>query len=446
VGGRIVRLSATLAVLVGFPLTGWAATGGSSAARVRNPIKHVVILFQENHSFDNVLGKLCVEDARCDGTTTGLLSDGSTIPLPPQPDVVPQAVHDVASQTKAIDGGKMDKFDKTAGCSAKSGYTCFDQVDPSQIPDLAALARAFAISDHTFEDGPMPSWGSHLDLVTTSLDGFDGNGPTANQQGASGQGCDSGLDTLWQASPTDTPILVPACVPKPDGSGAYRPTPVPWVPTLMDRLTAAGKSWLLYGALRGTSSYGWSICPVFADCVYSSQDENLVDRGQVLTDAAAGTLPNVSIVIPTEPNSQHNFWSMQQGDNWIGSVVSAIMDGPDWGSTAIFITYDDCGCFYDHVAPPLGLGVRVPMVIVSPYARAGYTDSRPASFASLLSFIEHRFGKVKPLSSVDANAYDYANSFDYGQTPLRPIPLAQHPISPAEQEYLREHPAPPDST
>jgi hypothetical protein len=86
------------------------------------------------------------------------------------------------------------------------------------------------------------------------------------------------------------------------------------------------------------------------------------------------------------------------------------------------------------------------MVIVSPYAKPGYTDSTPASFASLLSYIEHRFGKVKPLSSVDANAYGFANSFDYGQTPLKPIPLEQHPISPAEQEYLREHPAPPDST
>jgi phospholipase C len=121
------------------------------------------------------------------------------------------------------------------------------------------------------------------------------------------------------------------------------------------------------------------------------------------------------------------------------------MNGPDWGSTAIFITYDDCGCFYDHVPPPPGLGIRVPMVIVSPYARAGYTDHDTASFASLLAFIEHAF-RLKPLGPADANAYDYSNSFDYGQSRLPPIPLAQHPLPPAEREYLREHPAPPDST
>src|SRR5439155_1658622 len=90
---------------------------------------------------------------------------------------------------------------------------------------------------------------------------------------------------------------------------------------------------------------------------------------QVIDDATNGTLPTVSIVTPTNSKSQHNFYSMKMGDNWIGQVVQAIENGPQWSSTAIFITYDDCGCFYDHVAPPAGLGIRVPMVIVSPYAK-----------------------------------------------------------------------------
>src|SRR3954463_772260 len=84
---------------------------------------------------------------------------------------------------------------------------------------------------------------------------------------------------------------------------------------------------------------------------------------QVITDGQAGTLPNLSLVIPCCGNSQHNGdESTLQGDNWIGQVVSAVMHGPQWRSTAIFITYDDCGCFYDHVLPPAGQGVRVPMV------------------------------------------------------------------------------------
>jgi Phosphoesterase family len=79
-----------------------------------------------------------------------------------------------------------------------------------------------------------------------------------------------------------------------------------------------------------------------------------------LTAAAAGTLPNLSIVTTTAKNSQHNNYSMPRGDNWIGQAVQAVMNGPDWASTAIFITYDDCGCFYDHVTPPPGMGIRVP--------------------------------------------------------------------------------------
>ena len=109
---------------------------------------------------------------------------------------------------------------------------------------------------------------------------------------------------------------------------------------------------------------------------------------------------------------------MAVGDNWIGQVVSAIQSGPDWASTAIFITYDDCGCFYDHVPPPNSeWGIRVPMVIVSPYARAGYTDSNDATYASMLAFAEGTLG-LTPLNNTDATAYNYSNAFDYTQPPL----------------------------
>lgn len=104
---------------------------------------------------------------------------------------------------------------------------------------------------------------------------------------------------------------------------------------------------------------------------------------------------------------------MAVGDNWIGSVVSAIQHGADWPSTAIFITYDDCGCFYDHVPPPNGkLGVRLPMVIVSPYAKPAFTDSNDVGFVGMLAFVEHNFGQPA-LAADDAAAYDYAESFDY---------------------------------
>jgi phospholipase C len=134
---------------------------------------------------------------------------------------------------------------------------------------------------------------------------------------------------------------------------------------------------------------------------------------------------------------------MTVGDNWIGQVVGAIMNGPQWGSTAIFITWDDCGCFYDHVAPPPGLGIREPMVIVSPYAKPGFTDSNTASFASMLAFTEHTFG-LPPLGIADATAYDYSASFDFGKAPLPPITLSRHKLPPGVERWLKTHPPDPN--
>jgi phospholipase C len=136
---------------------------------------------------------------------------------------------------------------------------------------------------------------------------------------------------------------------------------------------------------------------------------------------------------------------MAQGDNWIGQVVSAIENGPDWGSTAIFITYDDCGCFYDHVAPPAGLGIRVPMVIASPYAKPRFVDSHKASFASLLAFTEHTFG-LPSLGGKDSSAYDYSDAFNYSQTPNPPTAMTQTRLSAQERHRLRTIPHPEEGT
>jgi len=371
-------------------------------------------------------------------------SDGMIQQLQPAPDIVPPVAHNGYLQDRAIDGGKMDKFDKIAGCGPGYNYACYMQYTPEQIPNLAALARAFVISDRTFESETVQSWGSHLGLVAAQLNGFVGDGTTGGGGvKGGGEGCDSTADTDWRPAPKADPISVPACVPKPDGSGPYRPSPVQWVPTIMDRLKKKGLSWRIYAPPKGDQWYGWAICPVFADCIFSRQARNLRPPDQVIADAAANNLPRFSIVIPHYGDSQHNSTSMLKGDNWIGSVVGAIMSSSQWASTAIFITYDDCGCFYDHVPPPPGLGIREPMVIVSPWARPGFTDSTTASFASMLAFVEHAYG-LAPLWETDANAYDYSGAFDFGQQPLAPIKLEQHPLPAWEKAWLREHPPPRD--
>jgi phospholipase C len=434
--GRLVALVATLGLSFAAPAHG-------------TPIQHVVVIDQENHSFDNVLGRLCPR-LGCDGATTGKLPDGRTIRLGKATDIVPNVVHSTKAQATAIDGGKMDGFANVGGCGADTKYRCLTQFTPSQIPNLADLATKFAVSDRTFELNAIPSWGAHIELVAAKLDGFTGDNPTGTT--SIGWGCDSNKDAPWRATPSSPIQSQPSCIPDynldptafPFG-GAYRSTPVKPIPTIMDELDQAGLGWRFYSSTNPDSGYSWATCPTFAECLYTDQHTNLVPRNDVLADAQAGSLPAFSLVLPNNTLSQHNSFSMATGDNWIGQVVSAIENGPDWGSTAIFITYDDCGCFYDHVAPPPGLGIRVPMVIVSPYAKSGFVDSNRASFASLLAFTEHTFG-LPTLGGKDSTAYDYSNAFDYGQTPNGPATMTQTSISTQERQTLKTMPHPQDGS
>lgn len=126
-------------------------------------------------------------------------------------------------------------------------------------------------------------------------------------------------------------------------------------------------------------------------------------------------------------------------DNYIGQLVSAVGAGPEWSSSAIFITFDDFGGFYDQLAPSRNpddtlQGPRLPLIIVSPYARAGYTDTTSTTYAGVLAYVEHNFG-LSALSVNDLDAYDFSDAFDYAQSPLRPAHLSQRPL-PASARHI----------
>ena len=427
----------------------------------RNPIEHVVLFFQENHSFDETLGVYCQTRAvPCDGYTGPVtLADGTTAPQTHSPDVVPIVDHSVAGQQAAQNGGRMDGWASLRGCEAPT-YNCLSYYTPADIPNLTALADHYAVSDRTFSFADSSSFGGHLYAATADLDGFTGDIPkkAPGVPIGPGWGCDSNRITDW-TGPDGVEIQVPSCVPNSDGSGPFRASPVPHIDTVFDQLQEVGKSWRIYGAPsqdpdnpHGGGGYGWSICPTFADCLYSPQRANLVNSTQILADAANGTLPSYSVITPSGASanlvgtdtSQHNQASMAAGDDWIGRVLTALQSSPQWGSTAVFITYDDCGCFYDHVPPPLNPdgtrgGVRLPMVVASPWVRAGYDDSTPTSLAGVLAFAEHVLG-VEPMNVNDAQAYPYAGMFNFSQRPLTTIPMTHPPIPPASVAYAAAHP------
>src|SRR4051812_30039048 len=160
-----ITLSSLLAVGLAVGADPVAPVAPAAASTGPVPIKHVIMIFQENHSFDETLGAVCLETSpkRCDGYVGPVtLRGGIVVPTKVSPDKVPLAGHGVTSQTKAINGGLMDGWASVGHCKAKDNYACVTHYEPSQIPNLAALARQFTISDRTFSMMRSPSFGGHL--------------------------------------------------------------------------------------------------------------------------------------------------------------------------------------------------------------------------------------------------------------------------------------------
>jgi phospholipase C len=459
-----------------------------AAATTPSPIQHVVIIDMENQSFDSVFGKFCAELAAgkviragtndaCDGATMGTLSTGAKRALTLEPDHGLTINHSYANQIAAIHGGRMDGFDKISpGCTPTSSpaYGCYTQFNPllgtcgsggaTCVPNGFTFAEQYALSDRMFELRATPSWAGHMVLGSATIERFVGELPNKSPLWTSSMpndwGCDSGYWAPWLEN--GARIKVPSCIPDAGGSlgpvwdgTAYARAPhAYYVPTIFDRLDAAGLSWRIY-----QDQPLWSICPTFQECL-DSQTSHVKLGPQLFTDTTNHALPAVSWVIPKGTVSEHQPQSASKGDAWLGQVVSAIQgDSADWPTTAVFITWDDCGCFYDHVNPitySAKWGVRVPLLAVSPYARTGFTDHTPATFASLLTFIEHNFS-LAPLNPCAAApdpacsddvigttgtpAYDLSGMFDFSRIPRLALPnlVRSVHLSRATRRYLAAH-------
>lgn len=451
------RWQVLIAFGVALPAVAATMLGGSATPAAQSasiPVEHIVVILQENHSFNNVLGKLCLEEHKeCEATEVGRNKAGEEVPLKEAPDIVPEISHSQEAQLTAMDGGKMDGFEQVSGCAAPT-RNCYSIYTPKEIPSLSALAKGGAISDAFFSRDIVPSWGGHLDFFAQTLDGFVGNNPKhvrgAPRKGP-GWGCNSNLNAEWINPETHQELSEPSCVPNKNGEGAYRPTPVPYVPTVADRLEEAGRTWGIYGATnpeekKQVGPYKWTICPTFAECLYGPQKNFMHESTQLFEDAKDGKLPSFAILTPsggvTGQTSQHNGTSMKLGDKYIGEQVSAIENGPDGKSTTIFIYYDDCGCFYDSVTPPSGLGIRLPLVIVSPYAKKGFVDHHIATNSSILAYMESVLG-VNPVDSRDQTAYNFSEAFDYSQTPSPPFKFTGESVP---KGSLNLPPPPPDES
>jgi phospholipase C len=231
----------------------------------------------------------------------------------------------------------------------------------------------------------------------------------------------------------------------PDRQVPYSYEVVCWNPTTLgDERDGAGISWAYYAVSYGSNYPGiWSAYQAIQH-IYEGADwkkDVISPPSQVLTDAANGNLRTVSWVTPTCANSDHAGCDSATGPSWVASVVNAIGESKYWKSTAIFLFWDDYGGWYDPEPPAYvdydGLGMRIPMVIISPYARKGHISEVHYEHGSILRFIEDLFGLAQ-LSASDTRATSpAADCFDFNQRPLK-----FKKISAPKDEYYFLHQAP----
>jgi phospholipase C len=395
-------------------------------------IRHVIVIMQENRSFDSYFGTypgadgipaaVCLHDPR---------RGGCQKPYADHHDQNFNQPHGAGGFHADVNGGKMNGFVAESESQCKPGKPCRVDVmgyhTGSDIRNYWAYAANFVLNDHMFESSH--SWSTPAHLYEVS--------------GWSAQ-CARPGDPMSCFS-VDYPIKRSASHPAP-----YAWTDLTW---LLHKRHVRWSYYLDHGAYSSNNHAGvpliWNVLPGFTDVRADHQLASIRRLSVFMAQAKAGTLPKVSWISPNRRDSEHGPALISTGQAYVTRIINAVMRSPDWNSSAIFLAWDDWGGFYDNVSPPhvdgRGYGIRVPALVISPYARRGYIDHQRLSFDAYLKFIEDDFlggarlnpatdGRRDSRPDVRERAAVLGNlvrDFDFSQTPLPPLIL---------------NPCPPDTT
>jgi phospholipase C len=434
-------------------------------------IQHVVVIMQENRSFDTYFGTYPGADGfpMAHGAPAACVPDpeshGCDRPFHDTADLDHGGPHGQANATADVDGGRMDGFVAQAergrkGCSDVNDPVCTQGSGPPdvmgyhdgrELPNYWAYARNFGLQDHMFE--PNASWSlpEHLFQVSewsARCTEHDNPGSCVNAVQDPGRPPGAGRRRKHRRRAPSAPAAAPI----------YAWTDLTYL------LHKNGVSWGYY-VVKGTepdcrddkavacaperqnaSTPGiWNPLPYFDTVKADGELGNIQSVENFYAAAKRGALPAVSWVVPSGPVSEHPPGLVSAGQAYVTSLVDAVMRGPAWGSTAIFLAWDDWGGFYDHVKPPTvdenGYGLRVPGLVISPYARRGMIDHQTLSFDAYDKFIEDDFlhgqrldprtdGRPDPRPDVREDVKvlgDLSKEFDFTQQPLPPLVLPVRP-------------------
>jgi len=451
----------TLLSVAGFLLSFNACGGSGGSAKTPPPssplIQHVVVIFQENRTPDNLFHDPVLIGRGADIASSGVNSKGQTIPLSPidlANDYDPNHSH--YSFLAMYDGGKMDGADLVGVGCAKGAQNCpppnpeFMYVNPSDVQPYFQLAEQYTFGDRMFQTNQGPSFPAHQFIISGT------SAPTATSNLFAAENVGGGGNAGCIAAPGTTVVMI-----DPSGSQSSSQYPCFEHSTLTDLLDAKSISWRYYAPSAGSIWTGpdaiQHICQAQTQngqlvCTGSAWSNVIIPQTQVLTDLANNQLAAVSWVIPDGKASDHAQSNDGSGPSWVASIVNAIGNSSYWPNTAIIITWDDWGGWYDHVAPPQVLvncaqwgcgyvyGFRVPLIVVSPYARAAYLSHTPHDFGSILRFIEETFS-LPSLGYADAYADDLSDCFNFNQTPLT---FQAIPAAVSAEQFLNDRRPPTD--
>jgi phospholipase C len=407
-------------------------TGAPPAIETRWPISRVIYLMLENRSFDNLFGKY---GKGSDGATTGV-NLGQEAPLGPCPQwLAGDLPHDHAAAINCLNGGKLDGF---AG-GAYGQFFSYTQFDRQDLPNYWKWADEFVLCDHFFASAFGPSHPNHLFAIAGQSGGTFDNPENIevkrlpDRKVIKSWGCDAYGDGVFIFTKDQ------------QGNLAKHNTCFDFK-TVGEQLSEKKIDWAMYAADPTQSGYFWNAYNAIGNVFHTDMfHEHTRSVDNFVTDIKKGVLPSVTWIMPRFEQSDHPPWNSAFSHNWVTDIVNALMASPMWEHTALFITWDEWGGFYDHVAPKqiddIGLGFRVPMLVLSPYARKGYVDDAVGEFSTPLRLIADNWD-LPYLTDRIRKTHNFEHVFDFKQQPRKPdgpfprITVARNPWK------LPEHYAP----
>jgi phospholipase C len=375
------------------------------------PIKRVVYVMLENRSFDNMFGAF----PGVEGTSMGV-AFGDEKPLIPCPDWLPGDIpHDLSAHLKNENGGAQDGF----AIGAFGDPYAYSQFSERDIPAYWKWAREYAICDHFFASQAGPSFANHLWFVAGSAGGAIENPENIKVRREPGGkqfkswGCDAyGPDVFVFVQDEHGHIT--------KHDTCFR------LPNMGEKLSERDIDWAFYSAKRTQPGYIWQAYSAI-ESVYHNEElwsEHIWPVDDLMRDVHAGALPSVTWVTPRFQLSDHPPYSTRFAHNWVVDLVNGIMDSDMWEHTAIFLTWDEWGGFYDHVPipklpnDPWNLGFRVPTLVISPYARRGAIYDEDVEFTAPLRFIADNWG-IDPFTHRMSTSPNMEALFDFTRKPRK---------------------------